>query len=42
MRTFPKKHIFRIFSANDCNQSESKKLLAQQVARNGLTASTFS
>jgi hypothetical protein len=42
MHTFPKKRIFRIFSASDWNQSESKKFLAQQVVHNGITASTFS
>jgi hypothetical protein len=42
MHTFPKKHIFRIFSANDRNQSESKKLLAQQAVHNDVTVSTFS
>jgi hypothetical protein len=42
MHPFSKKHIFRIFSANHWNQSESINLLAQKVIHNGLTTSTFS
>ncbi|HEY4831515.1 MAG TPA: hypothetical protein VIH61_03035 [Waddliaceae bacterium] len=42
MHKFLKKHIFRIFSANDWNQPESINLLVQQPLLNGLAASTFS